>query len=231
MTHTGQTVQCGELLIRTSDGYVNATRMCKSSNKLFAHYYRTDTCKRFLYVLSNQLGVADKDLIMATRGGHTQGTWVHPRVATHLACWVSTQFMVQVTGWLEDARHTIPHIDTQYTSALDNLQPDENDQQEARIRDTLAEELQGKTEVPAMYGAIDIVTENQVIEVKHIDRYVHALGQVLAHSEQFPRKQRRIHLFGPDEDMTYTKLALARVLYQKYNITTSFEFITGLSAS
>ncbi|WP_419902348.1 KilA-N domain-containing protein [Kiloniella sp.] len=32
----------------------------------------------------------------------TQGTWVHPKVAIHLAQWLSPEFAVQVTNWVFD---------------------------------------------------------------------------------------------------------------------------------
>ena len=48
--------------------------------------------------------ISVSELAQPVRGGHPerQGTWVHPRVAIHLAGWLSQEFEVLVTGWVAD---------------------------------------------------------------------------------------------------------------------------------
>ncbi|MBS1723956.1 MAG: KilA-N domain-containing protein [Armatimonadetes bacterium] len=89
---------------RASDGYVNATAMCKAAGKLFADYARTTTTREFLDELSSVMGIPITGLIESKQGGtpDLQGTWVHPKVAIHLAQWCSPKVAVAVTEWVHD---------------------------------------------------------------------------------------------------------------------------------
>jgi hypothetical protein len=89
---------------RVTDGYVNATAMCKAAGKEWSHYRENKTTKEFLDALAPVLGIPRTDLTQTIQGGEPsrQGTWVHPRVAIHLAMWCSPEFAVQVTGWVEE---------------------------------------------------------------------------------------------------------------------------------
>lgn len=42
---------------RASDGYINATEMCKACNKLLGHYLENKTTKAFLNELSSDIGI------------------------------------------------------------------------------------------------------------------------------------------------------------------------------
>jgi hypothetical protein len=93
----------GEIVrLRSRDGYVNATAMCKAAGKLFGHYNESDRTKAFIQELSNEIGIPISDLIQSNKGGNPalQGTWVHPQVAIHLAQWLSPTFAVRVTQWV-----------------------------------------------------------------------------------------------------------------------------------
>lgn len=76
---------------RANDGYINATALCKESGKLIADYLRNDTTKEFLKELETDTLIPITELIQIVRGGTPsfQGTWVHPKVAIHLAQWLS----------------------------------------------------------------------------------------------------------------------------------------------
>lgn len=87
---------------RAIDGYVNATAMCRAVGKLFADYARISGTKAFLVELESVMGIPITDLVQSVRGGGptVQGTWVHPKVAIHLAQWLSPRFAVQVSEWV-----------------------------------------------------------------------------------------------------------------------------------
>jgi hypothetical protein len=36
------------------------------------------------------------------RGGNKPGTWIHPKLAVPLALWISPEFMLQVSYWVEE---------------------------------------------------------------------------------------------------------------------------------
>lgn len=89
---------------RIDDGYINATAMCKSAGKQFKHYNENQTTKDFLQELSSVVGIPTTELIRSIQGGNPQlqGTWVHPKVAIHLAQWLSPKFSVLVVDWVHD---------------------------------------------------------------------------------------------------------------------------------
>ena len=85
---------------RAADGYVNATQMCKAHNKRFDNYKKHEGYKPYVEALSNSLKLSELDLVQSRRG-KTGSIWVHPRIAIHLAMWLSPEFAVEVIGWIE----------------------------------------------------------------------------------------------------------------------------------
>jgi hypothetical protein len=82
--------------MRTSDGYVDATKLCRLGGKLWANYFQNDKTTAFLEALNSDIGPIT-ELVSTKRGGAGQVTWVHPQVAINLAMWVSPAFGVAVT--------------------------------------------------------------------------------------------------------------------------------------
>jgi hypothetical protein len=103
-----------EIQRRPSDGYVNATAMCKAYGKLFNDYRRLDRTTQYIAALERSMAETDcgaavtgfpvtgkPDLVQTIQGGlsHLQGTWVHPRIAVDLARWLHPEFAVMMDGW------------------------------------------------------------------------------------------------------------------------------------
>lgn len=93
---------------RRSDGYWNATAMCKAAGRLMGHYSENAATKQFMDELSSDIGIPISDLVLSNKGGmpDVKGTWVHPRVAIHLAQWCSPRFAVKVTEWVHELMTT-----------------------------------------------------------------------------------------------------------------------------
>ena len=87
---------------RITDGYINATAMCKAAGKKINDYGRLSTTQAFLKELSSETGIPASGLVQIIKGGSPQfqGTWVHPQVAIHLAQWLSPKFAVLVSKWV-----------------------------------------------------------------------------------------------------------------------------------
>ena len=98
------TVEDNPIDQRAIDGYINATAMCQVAGKRLANYTRLDTTRAYLETLSSVTHIRVSELLQQVRGGSPdlQGTWVHPKVAIHLAQWLSPEFSVQVTMWVFD---------------------------------------------------------------------------------------------------------------------------------
>ena len=87
---------------RATDGYINATEMCKAAGKRFNNYSQLSSTDDYLEALSLDTGIPVSRLIQSFRGSppELQGTWVHPQIAIHLAQWLSPTFAVQVSTWV-----------------------------------------------------------------------------------------------------------------------------------
>ena len=93
---------------RTTDGYVNATAMCRANGKQWSKYRESDRCQTYLDALAETSEIRMFDLI-ESRQGQGGGTWVHPQVAVDLARWISAPFAVWMDGWfLESIQQAQP---------------------------------------------------------------------------------------------------------------------------
>ena len=111
---------------RASDGYVNATAMCKAEGKLFGHYNQLASTKEFLNHLASVIGIPITGLVIVNQGGTPalQGTWVHPDVAIDLAMWLSVEFkswaIRHLLNWMRGAI-TSPQAPMNYLDTLKHL--------------------------------------------------------------------------------------------------------------
>lgn len=86
---------------RAEDGYINATELCTAAGKRWHNYVRNESTGQFLRALSAKTRISVLLLnqqVTASDGSHC--TWVHPKVAIHLAQWLSADFAVQVSEWI-----------------------------------------------------------------------------------------------------------------------------------
>jgi len=52
------------IYMRTQDGYVNATAMCKAAGKEWSNYAQLESTKRFINTLSMSLGISQGRLVI-----------------------------------------------------------------------------------------------------------------------------------------------------------------------
>jgi len=86
---------------RDEDGYIDITNLCRASDIEFENWNSLEKTRKFLNELSEAIGIPTVSLIQYRgRSGSTQGTWVHPQVAIHIAHWISPEFGVKVSTWV-----------------------------------------------------------------------------------------------------------------------------------
>ena len=85
---------------RKTDGYINATQLCKAGNKLFGHWYTLESTKKLISSLESNIGIPILNLVEKNIGGNHSSTWVHPDLAIQLAQWLSPEFALQVSHWI-----------------------------------------------------------------------------------------------------------------------------------
>jgi enamine deaminase RidA (YjgF/YER057c/UK114 family) len=95
---------------RTTDGFVNATAMCRANGKEWKHYFETDRCHKYLDALEGSVGITTDRLFTSITTGPNdgRGTWVHPQVAVDLARWISAPFAVWMDGWFLESVQGAP---------------------------------------------------------------------------------------------------------------------------
>lgn len=92
-----------QITIRPSDGYWNATEMCKRYGRKVNDFARLKGSKDYLEALSSVTGIPVTELVQQIQGGtpDLQGTWVSSRVALKLAAWLNPYFEVWVYSVIE----------------------------------------------------------------------------------------------------------------------------------
>jgi hypothetical protein len=183
-----------------SDGYIDATAICKAGNKQFSDWSRLGSSKALVQVLSNDIGIPVDRLIETCKGGDLskviQGSFAHPRLALNIAQWISTEFKVEVSRWVEEWRGYNDN-DTRYRTSLNRIKPEYNNSHvEKDIQHRLHKDMGGEIEVRTTIGYIDLLTDTMLIEIKEASQWKHGLGQVLCYSKYESRESYRLHLFG-----------------------------------
>ncbi|TWA76422.1 KilA domain-containing protein [Azospirillum brasilense] len=120
------------------DGYLNATSMCKANGKEWSHYQENSGTAAFVNELALSLGIPRDSLITSKPGRPDRGggTWVHPRIAYHLAQWCSAKFAVKVTEWIEEI-DTKGYVVAPGVSIAPTLAPARSQTPDAQFRDRL----------------------------------------------------------------------------------------------
>ena len=207
-----------QIRMRKSDGYLSATDMCKANNKEWSNYKQNNQTKEFLIALEDDLKNNDvKPLIDTIMIGLNEfrGTWVHPRVATHLALWISNAFFIKLSKWIEEWKLTSNANMVEYLNELCVLTPSFNQQKESEIRNKLKIELNAKIEVKTDSGYIDLLSDKLIIELKEFSQWKGALGQILSYGIFYPNHQKQIYLFG---EIQKDKINLIKQIYSKYDV-------------
>ena len=108
----GEITLNGITVLAREDGFINATAMCKAGGKLFGNWHKSEPTKELIKALQNKINTdihfeyrGKSELIEIKKGGNdknTQGSWIHPDLAVHLAMWISPTFGIQVSGWVRE---------------------------------------------------------------------------------------------------------------------------------
>ena len=78
------------------DGMINATLLCKTGKTRFSKYIKNKQTQDFLNLLSSSEKLSIDKLFFIQKGRLIQGTWIHRKVALHLAQWIYPNFSIKV---------------------------------------------------------------------------------------------------------------------------------------
>lgn len=90
---------------------------------------------------------------------------------------------------------------------------------ESSVRDKLADFHHASTEVWTPSGVIDVLTDEEVIEVKYYRKWQRGMGQVLAYGSHYPERAKRLHLFAHKGDERVDHFVTqAKFVCQEYGV-------------
>ena len=96
-----------EVKQRSADGYVNATQLLKAhkaktgENQKISKWLETDRAKAYIQAVSKRCKKSPFNLI-DTKPGKGGGSWIHPDLAVPFATWLSVEFELQVSDWVQE---------------------------------------------------------------------------------------------------------------------------------
>jgi hypothetical protein len=93
----------GVVIVSRSDGFVDATEICKAGGKRFNHWYQLESTKQLFNETASEAGIPASQLMDIKKGNSgdfNQGSWIHPDLAIQLAQWISPSFALQVSKWI-----------------------------------------------------------------------------------------------------------------------------------
>lgn len=129
VTVEGLTLNGVLITYRQSDGFINATLICKAANKKLFHYMQKLKENNFSLLdrISKRLGDPIISLI-DKRTGRGYHTYVHPYVAIDIACWASEDFKIDVIEYAykvlayKTYSAQLDYIKTQITAEKEQMQ-------------------------------------------------------------------------------------------------------------
>jgi hypothetical protein len=141
--------------------------------KVELDYNRNKQTKEYLEELSINMGIPIIELFVTTAGKYG-GTWVHRKVAIHLAQWLSPSFAVQVSNWLDELF---------ITGKVELGQEKSNKELENKFQEQIKQLTQEKEQVilekATITRRLSSVTQNHNKMLKRRRRGVYEIGNVV----------------------------------------------------
>ena len=195
-----------DVIMDMTTGYINATKLCAQGGKRLKNWLRNDSAKELMKEMEDTINLSlennQKISILVTGGnyGYVRGTYVHPDLIPHIACWVSSKFAIKVSKIINEWVQASQENKNRYWNEMgdsfnQSKHINQNECKESQIRNQTAIEEDGSIEVETPAGFIDVLTNYKVIEVKTEYNWKHALGQVKCYGFYYPTKEKWIYLF------------------------------------
>jgi hypothetical protein len=251
------------VVVDKTDGFINATKLCLDGGKQFYHWKESKVSKELISTLQsfNFAHAIDDDqsrepwsvasytpipeVIRFVRTSHESdidkaiiGTYCHPLLIPHIACWVSPNFAIKVSSIInffivEDWRAKLAASERAAAQLLSNFELQQQQQQ-------LALES-AQQSVVATQNFLDVKKENiEQLQEKVMDKArerkvwasTHAFTLLHLHDENSKRPYYVIRCQGRRMGTTITKLrrkhSAAEVIYQQRKVPNAVNLYTRL---
>jgi len=187
------------IIVHKESGYINGTKLqvAMKSKKPFFKWagivsktgkYYTKSTGKLLEAMSKQTGIPVdgliKDFTHMSGPNYKQisGQYIHRYLMTALTLYYSPTYIAKVSIILDEWKQiSKENTDRYWSDIFECMGEDEEkkiNRKESVIRDQIAKEEDGKTEIVCKSGRIDVLTETKIIEVKICNLWKHAMGQV-----------------------------------------------------
>jgi hypothetical protein len=195
-----------DVIMDMTTGYINATKLCAQGGKLMKNWLSNDSSKELMKELEETINLSLENqtkisiLVSCSSFGYIKGTYVHPDLIPHIACWVSTKFAIKVSKIINEwAQASQENKNRYWNDMCDSFNQskdiNQNESKESQIRNQTAIDEDGMIEVETPAGFIDVLTNSKVIEIKQEYNWKHALGQVKSYGFYYQTKEKWIYLF------------------------------------
>jgi hypothetical protein len=93
-----------KVLFMTQNGYINATKMCQDEGKRFKDWLKNKSSIELINKLAFRLALKITDILIMVKDGDNEyrGTYVHRKLITHFASWISTDTALKVSDIVEE---------------------------------------------------------------------------------------------------------------------------------
>lgn len=202
---------------------VSITDICARHGKQWRDINRNSAVKKAITSLCTELQCDPSDIVLTVTRGMHPGTWVHPRLVTVCGFMHNETFRNDATRWVESWKELHSSNSDEWLQSVREGVWTCSDNKEAVVRDRLAAQEGGKTEVVTMHGRfVDVLTDSHVIEVKHVSRACASIGQVLDYAVDWPELVPRVHIFGTAAELQ-AKMPRFEMICDKVGVVLSTE--------
>jgi hypothetical protein len=204
-----------EVIIMKRNGYINATKLCQQGGKQLFHWMELDCARNICKEVSSILITDIHSLKIIIFGGsgnskRISGSYLHPMLITHVAMWISAKFAALVSSWIKNWKRISTSNDDAYFKSLLSVKASPSNNEECDVVDWSCDSVYKNScrEVETKFGRVDILSPKEIIEVKALPNYKHAIGQIIVYSNCFPSHLRKLVLFYnvDDDDDNYKQL-------------------------
>ncbi len=174
-----------KVIMDIKTGYINATRLCELANtkadtkKEFKTWRQNATAIELMDAVSSEVRKSTADLLVVVAGGHIieiRGTYAHPDLIPHIACWASRKFGVKVSKIVNnqlvreykeeirvknneiiDLKQTIDTMNKRYNEIISksDTQIQKIEEQSQQVRELLTATREAKEETYQMKEQLD----------------------------------------------------------------------------
>lgn len=116
-------------VILNDKGWINVTDLCKKGGKEFKHWHENKSSKELINYISLAVGLPASNLLPSIKGGFKlqiiKGTYAHPKLAPHIASWVSNEFAFKVSDIVND--FVIKNNNKKYEEKIRKIEDEKQD--------------------------------------------------------------------------------------------------------